>query len=74
MLGIRNMREQAFLTAAVQNIKRILSFFFFIFKTHHCKNGGFVSKLRGGFESRPFVCFFGAEDYRSLTPLILISL
>ena len=37
MLGIRNMREQAFLTAAVQNIKRILSFFFFIFKTHHCE-------------------------------------
>ncbi len=34
MLGIRNMREQAFLTAAVQNIKRIvLSFRFFIAKT-----------------------------------------
>jgi len=33
MLGIRNMREQAFLTAAVQNIKRIiLSFFFSITK------------------------------------------
>jgi len=26
MLGIRNMREQAFLTAAVQNIKRIFPF------------------------------------------------
>lgn len=46
MLGIRNMREQAFLTAAVQNIKSILSFFFFIFKTHHCQNAGFVSGLR----------------------------
>lgn len=33
MLGIRNMREQAFMTAAVQNIKRIiLSFFFSIVK------------------------------------------
>ena len=36
MLGIRNMREQAFLTAAVQNIKRlILSLFLSICKTHH---------------------------------------
>ena len=26
MLGIRNMREQAFLTAAVQNIKRVHAF------------------------------------------------
>lgn len=29
MFGIRNMREQAFLTAAVQNIKRIILFCFF---------------------------------------------
>ena len=36
MPGIRNKREQAFLTAAVQNIKRIiLSFFLSLCKTHH---------------------------------------
>ena len=28
MLGIRNMREQCFLTAAIQNIKRMVSSFF----------------------------------------------
>ena len=31
MLGIRNMREQCFLTAAAQNIKRIVASFFFSF-------------------------------------------
>lgn len=29
MLGIHNMREQCFLTAAVQNIKRLVKAFFF---------------------------------------------
>ena len=33
MLGIRNMREQCFLTAAIQNIKRMLSSFFL---AHFC--------------------------------------
>lgn len=42
MLGIRNMREQSFPTAAVQNIKRIiLSFFLSICKTHHPGMVGF---------------------------------
>jgi len=44
MLGIRNMREQAFLTAAVQNIKRLaasLSLPLFLYlKTHHPKMVG----------------------------------
>lgn len=31
MLGIKNMREQCFLTAAVQNIKRLVKAFFFSF-------------------------------------------
>ena len=31
MLGIRNMREQCFLTAAAQNIKRLVASFFFSF-------------------------------------------
>ena len=36
MLGICNMREQAFLTADVQDIKKIiLSFFLSFCKTHH---------------------------------------
>ena len=30
MLGIRNMREQCFLTAAIQNIKRMVSSFFLV--------------------------------------------
>lgn len=33
MLGIRNMREQCFLTAAIQNIKRMVSSFFLV---HFC--------------------------------------
>ena len=38
MLGIRNMREQCFLTATIQNIKRMLSSFFlahFCFSLQH---------------------------------------
>jgi len=31
MIGLPNMREQSFLTAAVQNIKRIALFFFWVF-------------------------------------------
>lgn len=29
MLGLQNMREQCFLTAAVQNIKRLIKAFFY---------------------------------------------
>ena len=32
MLGIRNMREQCFLTAAVQNIKRLVASFYGAFQ------------------------------------------
>ena len=32
MLGIRNMREQCFLTAAVQNIKRLVASFYRAFQ------------------------------------------
>jgi Transposase and inactivated derivatives len=41
MLGIRNMREQSFLTAAVQNIKRLAKAFSFYFS-----HGGLRSVLR----------------------------
>ncbi len=34
MLGIQNMREQCFLTATIQNIKRLVAaWFFFLIKT-----------------------------------------
>ena len=33
MLGIQNMREQCFLTAAVQNIKRLVKAFFLLFSS-----------------------------------------
>ena len=47
MLGIRNMREQAFLTAAVQNIKRIVRAFLLpVLKPTNLYTGGFVSALR----------------------------
>ena len=50
MLGIQNMREQSFLTAAVQNIKRLvassLSLFFRFSKPAPYLEAGFVNTLR----------------------------
>lgn len=52
MLGIRNMREQSFLTAAVQNIKRIVRMLGTLFCLHiwrflHHKTQQFVLRLLG---------------------------
>ena len=48
MLGIRNMREQCFLTAAVQNIKRLVASLLFLLllqTLHPFFNAGFVRDL-----------------------------
>ena len=49
MLGIQNMREQSFLTAAVQNIKRLVASYFlpfFVFQSlPHYLEAGFVNTL-----------------------------
>ena len=43
MLGIQNMREQSFLTAAVQNMKRLAkAFFFSSFSVCYIKTPAFV--------------------------------
>ena len=51
MLGIRNMREQSFLTAAVQNIKRLVASSFSLLLRLIARlpllETGFVSGLRG---------------------------
>ena len=50
MLGIRNMREQSFLTAAVQNIKRLVASSFSLLLRLLARlpllEAGFVSGLR----------------------------
>ena len=57
MLGIQNMREQCFLTAAIQNMKRLAKAFFYFFPCYHsyisngmpfafAKNMPFVDALR----------------------------
>jgi len=48
MLGIENMREQCFLTAAVQNMKRLIkAFFFACFTVFIWKTPAFFSENRG---------------------------
>ena len=58
MLGIKNMREQCFLTAAVQNMKRLVAFClsYFILKKHGLLlvNHAFVDSLRLQFLLQPF--------------------
>ena len=44
MLGIKNMREQCFLTAAVQNIKRLVASLFFSF---FCNKPCILSRMQG---------------------------
>ena len=45
MLGIQNMREQCFLTAAVQNMKRLVkALFFCLFRVVNMKNPCFRLK------------------------------
>ena len=55
MLGLQNMREQSFLTASVQNIKRLAALVLLLFRSFLLlqnpvllHNTGFVSTLTGG--------------------------
>lgn len=67
MLGIRNMREQSFLTAAVQNIKRLVASSFSLLLRLIARlplvEAGFVNGLRGAAQaplllsSKKGVCF-----------------
>ena len=59
MLGIKNMREQCFLTAAVQNIKRLVAACFLAFMRHFysipslsLSKAGFVNDLSASFLRR----------------------
>ena len=67
MLGIRNMREQSFLTAAVQNIKRLVASSFSLLLRLIARlpllETGFVSGLRGW--SQPLGCSIAQAAYRN---------